>query len=160
MVALLSSCSAHAQVHKPYETWLNEDVRWITSDQERADFKKLSDDKQRDQFIEAFWAHRNPIPGSPENPFKEEHYRRIDYANQHFAERAPGWKTDRGRFYIMYGPPKFVLSYFSSDKSRGEKGCFDSEKWHWGQIEGVVRDVTLDFVSRCGSGEYHLTDSD
>lgn len=86
-----------------YKKWLEEDVRWIITDQERANFLKLATDRQRDEFVVAFWERRNPIPGSSENKFKEEHYRRLAYANTHFATDVPGWKTDRGREYILYG---------------------------------------------------------
>jgi GWxTD domain-containing protein len=100
------SVAAHNDSYNDsYKKWLNEDVRWIISDQERADFKKLWTDEQRDRFVVAFWDRRNSVPGAVRNAFKEEHYRRLAYANQHFAEGIPGWKTDRGRFYIMYGSP-------------------------------------------------------
>jgi GWxTD domain-containing protein len=91
-------------VKEIYKKWLREDVARIITDQERTDFKKLSTDKQRDAFVVAFWERRNPNPGSSENKFKEEHYRRLAYANTHFAAGVPGWKTDRGRIYILYGP--------------------------------------------------------
>jgi GWxTD domain-containing protein len=91
-------------VKEIYKKWLMEDVAWIITDQERTDFKKLSTDEQRDDFVVAFWERRNPNPGSPTNKFKEEHYRRLAYANSHFATGVPGWKTDRGRTYILYGP--------------------------------------------------------
>jgi GWxTD domain-containing protein len=71
---------------------------------------KLTTDQQRDNFISAFWERRNPNPASPENAFEKEHYRRIAYANEHFAANVPGWKTDRGRTYIIYGPPNSVES--------------------------------------------------
>jgi len=87
-----------------YKKWLNEDVVWIISRQERIDFSNLSTDEQRDEFVVAFWECRNPTPGSTENKFKEEHYRRLAYANTHFAAGVPGWATDRGRRYILYGP--------------------------------------------------------
>jgi GWxTD domain-containing protein len=87
-----------------YAKRLDEDVVWIISKQERIDFEKLSTDRQRDEFVVAFWERRNPSPGSTENKFKEEHYRRLAYANTHFAAGVPGWKTDRGRRYILYGP--------------------------------------------------------
>jgi GWxTD domain-containing protein len=152
------------ELHTPYQKWLDEDVRWIITDQERADFKKLLAGQQRDEvmdaFIEAFWERRNPVPGSPENGFKEEHYRRVAYANQHFAEGIAGWRTDRGRFYIVYGPPDKVVRHLPSDKAQpggGLKNDFPSEEWRWGHIDGVGRDVTLRFVDTCGCGEYHLT---
>ncbi|MGB6693755.1 MAG: GWxTD domain-containing protein, partial [Terracidiphilus sp.] len=88
----------------PYKTWLNEEVPYIISDEERKAFMSLSNDEEREAFIENFWLRRNPNPDSPENEFREEHYRRIAYANEHFAAGKPGWKTDRGRIYIMWGP--------------------------------------------------------
>jgi GWxTD domain-containing protein len=94
----------------PYQRWLDEDVCYIIFEQERAEFNKLTTDQQRDAFIVAFWDRRNPTPQSPENPYKEEHYRRIAYANTHFAATVPGYRTDRGRFYIMFGPPDSVDS--------------------------------------------------
>jgi GWxTD domain-containing protein len=84
-------------VKEIYKKWLEEDVAWIITDQERADFVKRSTDKQRDKFVGAFWERRNPTPGSSENKFKEQHYRRLAYANTHFAASVAGWKTDRGR---------------------------------------------------------------
>jgi GWxTD domain-containing protein len=143
----------------PYKKWLDEDVRWIITDQERADFRNLSTDDQQDKFVVAFWNRRNPVPGAAENTFKEEHYRRIAYSNQHFAEGIPGWKTDRGRFYITYGPPDKVVRHPSSTKPQPDgvdKTDFGSEEWRWEYIEGIGRDVTLKFVDTCGCGEYHL----
>ncbi len=91
----------------PYKTWLNQEVPYIISDEERKAFMSLSNDEEREAFIENFWLRRNPNPDSPENEFREEHYRRIQYANDHFAAGKPGWKTDRGRIYIMWGPRGF-----------------------------------------------------
>ena len=88
-----------------YKTWLEQDVAYIISDDERKAFKNLSNDEERDAFIEQFWLRRNPNPDSPENEFREEHYRRIAYANEHFAAGKPGWKTDRGHIYIAFGKP-------------------------------------------------------
>jgi GWxTD domain-containing protein len=85
-------------VNEEYKKWLREDVVYIISDQDRADFKKLASDQQRDDFVVAFWESKNPKPGSARNAYKEEHYRRLAYANQHFAAEIPGWRTDRGRF--------------------------------------------------------------
>ncbi|HLX75461.1 MAG TPA: GWxTD domain-containing protein, partial [Terriglobales bacterium] len=101
----------HQELSKTYKKWLDEDVRWIITDQEREAFLKLSNDEERDQFIEQFWQRRNPTPDSVDNPYKDEHYRRIAYANEHFAAGIPGWKTDRGRMYIMYGPADEVESH-------------------------------------------------
>jgi GWxTD domain-containing protein len=129
--------------------WLDEDVRYIITDQERADFSKLITDDQRDQFVEDFWARRNPTPQSPENPYKEEHYRRIAYTNTHFAAHVPGYRTDRGRFYIIYGPPDSVDS----------KSGFTppSETWHYLFVEGIGRNVVLSFADKCACGDYQLS---
>jgi GWxTD domain-containing protein len=144
----------------PYEKWLSEDVRWIITDQERIDFEKLSDNAQRDDFVVSFWERRNPHPGSGENNFKEEHYQRLAYANQHFAAGVPGWKTDRGRFYIMYGPPNKIVRHLHSGKAPLDKlqreDDFPSEEWHWEHIRGIGSDVILKFVNSCGCGEYQL----
>ena len=99
------------ELSKTYKKWLSEDVVWIITDEERAAFKQLSNDEERDQFIEAFWQRRDPTPDTVENEFKEEHYRRIAYANEHFAAGIPGWKSDRGRMYIMYGPADEIESH-------------------------------------------------
>jgi len=96
--------SLKVELSKTYKKWLDEDVRWIITDEEQKAFKLLSNDEERDQFIEAFWQRRDPTPDTIENEFKEEHYRRMAYANEHFAAGIPGWKTDRGRIYVMYGP--------------------------------------------------------
>jgi GWxTD domain-containing protein len=93
------------ELETPYRKWLNEDVAYIITDEERAAFKRLQTDEEREQFIEQFWLRRDPTPDTVENEFKEEHYRRIAYANENFASGIPGWKTDRGRIYITYGPP-------------------------------------------------------
>jgi GWxTD domain-containing protein len=96
---------------KTYRKWLDEDVRWIITDEERSAFMQLSNDEERDQFIEAFWQRRDPTPDTEENEYKEEHYRRIAYANEHYAAGIPGWKTDRGHMYIVFGPPDEIDSH-------------------------------------------------
>src|SRR5437588_807692 len=96
--------SLHRELQETYKKWLEQDVRYIITDEERSAFMKLSNDEERDQFIEQFWLRRDPTPDTEENEYKEEHYRRIAYANEHFAAGIPGWKTDRGRIYITFGP--------------------------------------------------------
>ena len=135
-----------------YKKWLDEDVRWIITDEERADFKKLLTDKQRDEFVVAFWERRNPTPGTSHNPFKEEHYRRLAFANEHFAGSVPGWKTDRGRFYVVFGPPDSV------DRHPGFSP--PSETWHYRYVEGIGRNVALEFVDKCRCGDYTLINRD
>ena len=101
------------ELETPYRKWLNEDVAYIITDEERAAFKRLQTDEEREQFIEQFWLRRDPTPDTVENEFKEEHYRRIAYANEHIASGIPGWKTDRGRIYIKYGPPDEIEDHSS-----------------------------------------------
>src|SRR5215469_5736663 len=121
-----------------YKSWLEQDVAYIISDEERKAFKNLSNDEEREAFIESFWQRRNPNPDSPENEFREEHYRRIQYANDHFAAGKPGWKTDRGHIYIAYGPPDSIESHPSGgsyqrpiDEGGGETSTFPFEVWHY-----------------------------
>src|SRR6201981_1591943 len=99
------------EVPGSYKKWLDEDGRWVITEEKGSAFRKMSNDEERDQFIEAFWQRRDPTPDTIENEFKEEHYRRIAYANEHFAAGIPGWKTDRGRMYIMYGPADEIESH-------------------------------------------------
>ena len=152
------------ELGKTYKKWLDEDVRWIISDEEQKAFKLLSNDEERDQFIEAFWQRRNPTPDSEENPFKEEHYRRMAYANEHFAAGIPGWKTDRGRIYIMYGPADEIESHPSGgtyerpiDEGGGETSTFPFEDWRYRYLEGIGQEVIIEFVDTCMCGDYHMT---
>jgi GWxTD domain-containing protein len=148
----------------PYKTWLNEEVPYIISDEERKAFMSLSNDEEREAFIENFWLRRNPNPDSPENEFREEHYRRIAYANEHFAAGKPGWKTDRGRIYIMWGPPDSIDSHPSGgmyerpmEEGGGETSTFPFETWHYRYLEGIGENVDLEFVDTCQCGDYHFT---
>ena len=147
-----------------YKTWLNQDVVWIISDEERKAFKNLSNDEERDAFIEQFWLRRNPDPDSSENDFREEHYRRIAYANEHFAAGKPGWKTDRGHIYISFGKPDSIDSHPSGgsyqrpmDEGGGETSTFTFEIWHYRYIEGVGDNIDVEFVDTCQCGDYHFT---
>src|SRR6201993_3946005 len=148
----------------PYKRWLDEDVRWIITDQEMKAFKNLSNDEERESFIENFWLRRNPNPDSPENEFREEHYRRIAYANEHFAAGKPGWKTDRGHIYIAFGKPDSIDSHPSGgsyqrpmEEGGGETSTFPFEVWHYRYLEGVGDNLDLEFVDTCQCGDYHFT---
>lgn len=147
-----------------YKTWLEQDVAYIISDEERKAFRTLSNDEERDAFIEQFWLRRNPDPDSPENEFREEHYRRIAYANEHFAAGKPGWKTDRGRIYIAWGKPDEIDSHPAGgqyerpfDEGGGSTSTFPFETWHYRYLEGIGENVDLEFVDTCMCGEYHFT---
>jgi len=152
------------ELSKPYKKWLDEDVIYIITDEERAAFKQLSNDEERDNFIEAFWQRRDPTPDTEENEFKEEHYQRIAYANEHFAAGVPGWKTDRGRIYIVFGKPDENESHPSGgtyerpmDEGGGETSTFPFEQWRYRYIEGIGQEVIIEFVDTCMCGEYHMT---
>src|SRR6202140_475107 len=152
------------ELSKTYRKWLDEDGRWIITAQERSPFKQLSNDEERDQFIEAFWQRRDPTPDTEENEFKEEHYPRIAYATEHFAAATPGWKRDRGRIYIMYGKADEVESHPSGgsyqrpmEEGGGETSTFPFETWRYRYIEGIGQEVIIEFVDTCMCGEYHMT---
>ncbi|MEN6602715.1 MAG: GWxTD domain-containing protein [Bryobacteraceae bacterium] len=152
------------ELETPYRKWLNEDVTYIITDEERAAFKRLSTDEEREQFIEQFWLRRDPSPDSSENEFKEEHYRRIAYANERFASGIPGWKTDRGRIYITYGPPDENESHPSGgsyerpyEEGGGTTSTYPFEKWRYRWIEGIGTDIIIEFVDPTMTGEYRMT---
>jgi GWxTD domain-containing protein len=135
----------------PYTKWLNEDVVYIINDTERAAFLRLTTDEERDQFIEQFWLGRNPAPGTPTNKFKEEHYRRIAYANAHFGTAVPGWKTDRGHMYIVYGPPDEI-----EDHPQGNGRPYAMEVWLYHHIDGIGDNLTVTFISTTGDNDFRL----
>src|SRR5271155_978903 len=156
--------SLNIELSKTYKKWLNEDVVWIITDEERAAFKQLSNDEERDAFIEQFWLRRDPTPDTEENEYKEEHYRRIAYANEHFAAGIPGWKSDRGRIYIMYGPADEIDSHPSGgsyerpmEEGGGETSTFPFEDWRYRYLEGIGQEVIIEFVDTCMCGDYHMT---
>jgi GWxTD domain-containing protein len=166
-----------------YGAWLDQDVRWIITDEERAAYKMLQNDEERDYFIGAFWQRRNPTPKSLQNPYKVEHYQRIAYANEQFGTVGiHGWETDRGRIYIMYGQPD-QIEYLPTGKPKDDpsdtpndvvKDSFPRvhdggippgedvsllplEEWRYRHLEGIGQHVALDFVDVCRCGDYRLT---
>src|SRR5271157_387717 len=152
------------ELSRPYRKWLEEDVVYIITDEERAAFKQLSNDEERDNFIEAFWQRRDPTPDTEENEYKEEHYQRIAYANEHFAAGIPGWKSDRGRIYIIYGPADEIDSHPSGgsyerpmEEGGGETSTFPFEDWRYRYIEGIGQEVIIEFVDTCMCGSYEMT---
>jgi GWxTD domain-containing protein len=152
------------ELETPYRKWLNEDVAYIITDEERKAFKRLSTDDERENFIEAFWLRRDPTPDSEENEFKEEHYRRIAYANERFASGIPGWKTDRGRIYIVYGPPDEIDDHSSGgtydrpiEEGGGTTSTFPFVDWTYRYIEGVGSNIKIEFVDPTMSGEFRMT---
>ena len=133
----------------PYHQWLTQDVVYIISARERDAFQKLTTDEEREKFIEQFWERRNPKPGSAENEFKVEYYRRIAYANKHFASAKPGWQTDRGHMYIVLGPPDEIDSHVGTKP-------YPFEEWMYRHVERMGNNVAVKFVDRAGTGDYQL----
>ena len=154
------------EIKKVYKDWLNEDVAYIITDKEREIFKKLQTDEERESFIEDFWRKRDPDPDTEENEFKDIYYERIAYANEHYASGIPGWKTDRGRIYIMYGKPDELESHPAGGpyerepyEGGGQTTTYPFEKWFYRYIEGVGSGIEIEFVDPTGSGEYRIARS-
>lgn len=159
------------EMESPYKKWMDGPIGYIITPQERAAFKKLTTDDEREQFIENFWERRNPNPGDPENEFKEEFYRRIAYANEHYTSGIPGWRTDRGRIYITWGPPDEVENHdgggtyvadpnelpYSGPDAQNEMTTYPFEDWYYHYIPGIGENVKLEFVDPTMSGEFRLT---
>ena len=154
------------EVKKVYKDWVNNDVAYIITDDERSAFKKLATDEEREQFIEIFWRKRDPDPDTDENEYKETYYERIAYANEHYASGIPGWKTDRGRIYIMYGKPDEVESHPAGGQydrpvyqGGGSTTTYPFEIWFYRYLEGVGSGIEIEFVDPTGSGEYRIARS-
>jgi GWxTD domain-containing protein len=152
------------ELDNAYKQWLTEDVTYIITPEERNAFLQLDTNEEREQFIEQFWLRRSSNPDLPDNDFKEEHYRRIAYANEHYASGIPGWKTDRGRMYIMWGPPDEIDSHPTGgtydrpmEEGGGSTTTYPWETWRWRYLEGIGENIILEFVDPSGSGEYHMT---
>ena len=158
--------SLYKELDPTMKRWLDEDVKYIITDEEREAFLKLSNSEERDAFIEQFWLRRDPTPDTPENEFKEEHYRRIAYANEHFASGIQGWRTDRGRIYIVFGPPDEIESHPSGgsyqrdfSEGGGETSTFPFERWRYRYLEGqnLGNEVIIEFVDKCMCNEYRIS---
>lgn len=151
------------ELKKAYKDWLDKDVTYIITDEERKAFKKLQTDDERERFIEEFWRRRDPDPDTDENEFKEEYYERIAYANEHFASGIPGWKTDRGRIWIMYGKPDERETHPTggsyerpSYEGGGSTTTYPFEVWFYRYLAGVGSGIEIEFVDPTGSGEYRI----
>ncbi|HSP63029.1 MAG TPA: GWxTD domain-containing protein, partial [Pyrinomonadaceae bacterium] len=151
------------ELKKAYKDWLEKDVAYIITDEERKAFKKLATDDERERFIEEFWRRRDPDPDTDENEYREEYYERIAYANEHFASGIPGWKTDRGRIWIMYGKPDETESHPSGgsynrepQEGGGSTTTYPFERWFYRYLPGVGSGVEIEFVDPTGSGEYRI----
>jgi GWxTD domain-containing protein len=156
--------SFKTEVSKTYKNWLDQDVRYIITPEEEQAFKLLATDEERDSFIESFWLRRDPTPDTEENEFREEHYRRIQYANEHYAAGIPGWRTDRGRIYIVWGPPDETDSHPSGGNYQretaeggGSTSTFPFERWRYRYLEGIGNEVIIEFVDTCMCNDYHIS---
>src|SRR5579884_3117378 len=152
------------ELETPFKKWLDQDVAYIITDEEKKAFKSLQTDEEREQFIEQFWLRRDPTPDTEENEYREEHYRRIAYANEHYASGIPGWKTDRGRIYITFGPPDEIEAHPSGgtyqrppEEGGGTTSTFPFEQWRYRYIDGIGNNIIIEFVDPTMSGEYHMT---
>lgn len=146
-----------------YRKWLKEDVIYIITEEEREVFLKLTNDEERDLFIEQFWARRDTDPSTRINEFQEEHYRRIAYSNQRYHSGEPGWKTDRGEIYIKFGPPSMVESYPTGgsmtrrmSEGGGRTTFHPFERWRYNHIEGAGSNIEIEFVDASRTGEYRI----
>ncbi|MDT5122825.1 MAG: hypothetical protein QOC96_2307 [Acidobacteriota bacterium] len=154
------------EIPKVYKEWTDKDVAYIITPQERAAYKKLKTNEEREQFIELFWRRRDPDPDTDENEYREEYYERIAYANEHYTSGIPGWKTDRGRIYIMYGKPDELETHPSggsynreSYEGGGSTSTYPFERWFYRYLPGIGSGIEIEFVDPTGSGEYHIARS-
>src|SRR5213594_3741969 len=151
------------ELKRVYKDWLEKDVAYIITDEERKAFRKLETDDERERFIEEFWRRRDPDPDTDENEYREEYYERIAYANEHFASGIPGWKSDRGRIWIMFGNPDETETQPSGgtyqrepQEGGGSTTTYPFEKWFYRYLPGVGSGVEIEFVDPTGSGEYRI----
>ena len=147
-----------------YAQWLKKDVAYIITPEEKAVFQKLQTDEEREQFVEQFWRRRDPDLTTPENEYKEEHYRRIQYANDVFAAGIPGWMTDRGRIYIKYGKPDRIETHPAGGpyqrpwhEGGGHTSTYPFERWEYRHLEGIGDDIEIEFVDYSGGNLYKIS---
>ena len=151
------------ELKEAYKRWLNNDVAYIITSDEKKAFLALQTDEERENFIAFFWLRRDPDPDTEENEFREEYYERIAYANEHFASGIPGWRTDRGRIYITWGKPDGVESHPSGgayDRPAYEGGgtttTYPFETWFYRHLDNVGDGIEIEFVDPTGTGEYRI----
>jgi GWxTD domain-containing protein len=163
LTSFASGFQSRKELESPYQKWLTQDVAYILTDEEREAWKRLATDDEREQFIEQFWLRRDPTPDTAENEYKEEHYRRIAYANGRFASGIPGWKSDRGHLYIVFGPPDEIESHPSGgsyqrppEQGGGQTTTYPFEQWRYRWIDGIGTNIVIEFVDRTGAGEYRM----
>jgi GWxTD domain-containing protein len=151
------------EVKRVYKEWMEKDVAYIITGDEKRAFKALTTDEERENFIENFWRRRDPDPDTEENEFREEYYERIAYANEHYSSGIPGWKSDRGRIYITFGKPNEVESHPTggsynrqSYEGGGSTTTYPFEIWFYRHLDQVGDGIEIEFVDPTGSGEYRI----
>lgn len=151
------------ELKQVYKKWMENDVAYIITSEEKKAFKALATDEERENFIENFWRRRDPNPDTEENEYREEYYERIAYANEHYASGIPGWKTDRGKVYIAWGKPDSVESHPSggaydrpSYEGGGSTTTYPFEIWFYRHLDGVGDGLEIEFVDPTGTGEYRM----
>ncbi|HEY2846657.1 MAG TPA: GWxTD domain-containing protein, partial [Pyrinomonadaceae bacterium] len=151
------------EMRDAYKKWLENDVAYIITPEERKAFKALQTDEERENFIENFWRRRDPDPDTEENEFRDQYYERIAYANEHYGSGVPGWKTDRGRIYIQWGKPDEVESHPSGGgyerpdyEGGGSTTTYPFETWFYRHLDGVGDGIEIEFVDPTGTGEYRI----
>lgn len=152
----------NGELQGTYRRWLEQDVRYIIEHEECSAFVQLASDEERLRFVEEFWSRRDPTPGTQMNEFKEEYYRRIAYSNDLFESSRAGWMTDRGRTYILLGPPDEIESHPFGGEYRplGGQGGFTSAQpfdvWMYRRLGNHGGDTVLRFVDSGEDGEYSI----
>ena len=146
-----------------FKRWIDEDVVDIVTTAERQAFEKLKTDEEREQFVHIFWQLRDPSPDTEENEYREEHYERVAYANEHFTSGKAGRLTDRGRIYIKFGKPDQIEAHPGggqyqrmSYEGSGSTSTYPFERWFYRYLRGVGSGIEIEFVDRTGSGEYRI----
>lgn len=154
---------AEEETRDVYKKWLDQDVVYIITDEERAVFENLTTSEEKENFIEQFWLRRDPDPETPSNEAREEHYRRIAYVNDHFGVGVPGWKSDRGRIYIIHGAPDSMedhgqgeIYYRPGREGGGNTTTFAWQTWYYRHLEGIGNGIEIEFVDKTMTGHYSL----
>jgi GWxTD domain-containing protein len=151
--ALAPSQKKETPLSKEHETWLKEEVGYIITPREKDVFMKLETDQDRGLFIEEFWKQRDPTPGTPRNELREEHYRRLDFANKRFSRgpKSKGWRTDQGRVFVILGMPMDVQKISAPD-------AYPMELWLYrgNPRLGQFAFIRLLFYQPGGSGDFRL----
>jgi GWxTD domain-containing protein len=163
--AVAACAQAICDGNQAYIKWRDEDAAYLLTPEERSKFNQLRTEEACEAYIERFWSGRDSNPKTLVNEFKEEYYRRIAYANERFAGSVPGWRTARGRAYILYGPPDEIESHPSGltytrpkEEGGGTTSTHPFERWRYRSIPGVADNVDLEFIDSTGTGDYKFVD--